>query len=68
MNTGAKATDPCELERLILDPCEPKTEVEWWARARILELEDQLAQIRISTLEILDLTNTKNTRKGGEER
>ena len=43
MSKEIRATDPCELERKILDPNIAKNEAEWWARTRILELEQQLA-------------------------
>ena len=39
---ASKATDPCELERQILDPNIAKNEAEWWARERILDLEERL--------------------------
>jgi len=39
---ASKATDPCELERRILDPNIAKNEAEWWARERILDLEERL--------------------------
>lgn len=39
---ASKATDPCELERQILDPNIAKNEAEWWARKRILDLEERL--------------------------
>ena len=39
---ASKATDPCELERQILDPTIAKNEAEWWARKRILDLEERL--------------------------
>ena len=39
---GYKATDPCELERHILDPNIAKNEAMWWARERILELETKV--------------------------
>ena len=41
---SAKATDPCELERHILDPNIGKTEAEHWAKDRIEELADQLSR------------------------
>lgn len=40
----AKASDPNDLERKILDPNISKNEAEWWARERILRLEKQLAE------------------------
>lgn len=39
---ASKATDPCDLERQILDPNIAKNEAEWWARKRILDLEERL--------------------------
>lgn len=39
---ASKATDPCDLEKRILDPNIAKNEAEWWARERILELEARL--------------------------
>jgi hypothetical protein len=43
-NMEKKATDPCELERKILDSNVAKNEAEWWARERIIDLEQQLAE------------------------
>jgi len=67
MNKAKKATDPCELERQVLDVHEPKTETEWWARDRILELEAQLAQAQFIISSILDLIQGKNIKEEGEE-
>lgn len=39
---ACRATDPCDLERKILDPNIAKNEAEWWARERILELEAKI--------------------------
>jgi hypothetical protein len=39
---ASKTTDPCDLERQILDPNIAKNEAEWWARERILDLEERL--------------------------
>lgn len=39
---ASKATNPCDLERRILDPNIAKNEAEWWARERILDLEERL--------------------------
>lgn len=39
---ASKATDPCDLEKRILDPNIAKNEAEWWARERILDLEERL--------------------------
>lgn len=44
-DTGKPATDTCDLERQILDPNISKTEAEWWARNRIIELENKLISI-----------------------
>ncbi len=41
--TPAKATDPCELERRIMDISIAKNEAEWWASHEITELREQLA-------------------------
>jgi DNA gyrase/topoisomerase IV subunit A len=38
---ASKATDPCDLERQILDPNIAKNEAEWWAGRRIQELEEE---------------------------
>ena len=35
----AKASDPNDLERHVLDPNIAKSEAEWWAKSRIEELE-----------------------------
>lgn len=40
-----KATDPCELERRILDPNIAKGEAEWWASRRIADLEATIAEL-----------------------
>lgn len=49
---ASKTTDPCDLERQILDPNIAKNEAEWWARERILKLEEKAIQddITIDTL------------------
>lgn len=38
---ACKATDPCDLEGQILDPNIVKNEAMWWARRRIIELEEE---------------------------
>lgn len=42
----ARATDPNDLERQILDPNIAKTEAEWWAKRRIEELEREVDKWR----------------------
>lgn len=40
-NKASKATDPCDLERQILDCTIAKNEAEWWANRRIITLEEE---------------------------
>lgn len=50
-----KATDPCELERRILDPNIAKGEAEWWASRRIADLEATIAELTAQRDEAMKL-------------
>ena len=44
--TPMKATDPCELERRIMDGSIAKNEAEWWAQHEIERLRGELEEAK----------------------
>ena len=46
--TPMKATDPCELERRIMDGSIAKNEAEWWAQHEIERLRGELEEAKVT--------------------
>lgn len=62
--TPMKATDPCELERRIMDGSIAKNEAEWWAQHEIEQLRQRVQELEERRCEICGYAALRQQRDG----